>query len=812
MGVVTGALVDRVLTQEARAREMARVQDRVGSIRSTLEDVIASDIRTVEATAAYLETHPEADQRLFSSFARRVSRETDTLRNLVAAPGLTIRFVYPRVGNESLLGVSYFDLPEQLPSIIAARDLRTTIIAGPVDIVQGGRGILLRVPVFSERAGDGEFWGVVSSLVDLEAVLSHVTRLAERYRLNIAVRSSGGDAFEEDLIYGSAELFAREDAILRSVSVPGGTWLLAAVPRQAPGRPAGGRRALVAGAVLVVVLGSSAGAVRWAVRNERLRVSEARLRDLLSTSTDLIWETDREGRITYLAGHADELLGTDPGSLIGEHIDRWNDVERSVSLLDQVASRKDREVWIRDRSGGERCLLRSADELRNASGQLVGYRGVDRDITFRKALVDEVERNSGLLDLFFQQSLDGFFFMMLDEPLDAERVAGSDEELMQATRQLRVSKANDAMLKQYGVAERDFIGRTARSLFVGDASADERIWRTLFREGLVHVDTEDRHPSGRAMAIEGDYILIRNPAGRATGMFGIQRDVTAQRDAEAELNRYVQIVDDHVITSQTDLRGVITYASAAFARISGYSKAELIGASHNIVRSEETPAHVFEDMWEVIRRGETWHGELANRRKDGSVYWVIADVSSLVDRHGVPYGYMAVRQDISATKQLQTVSITDRLTGLYNREKLDEVLEDERRRFDRYREPYSLILADIDHFKQVNDRYGHQRGDVVLQRFSLLLKDHIRDADTLGRWGGEEFLIICPHTGEDGAKALSENLRVAVEALSFSDGLRLTASFGVAEAREANTDELIGRADRALYDSKETGRNRTTVG
>lgn len=812
IGVLLGALVDRVQLQNARVRELDTIQDQVGALRASLEDVVAEDIRTVEAMAAYMETHPDAAQADFATFARRVASDTTTLRNLAGAPDLTIRYVYPLAGNESIIGVSYRDLPDQLPAVLAARDLRTTIIAGPVDIVQGGRGILLRVPVFVERPGDAEFWGVVSSLMDLDSVIAQIEPAARRYGLEIAIRGSGSDEIEDDLIYGPAELFSDPTAILRSVSVPGGTWLLAAVPRELGGsRPSNERPLIVALSALLVVV-SSVLAVRWTARNERLRLSEARMRDLLSSSSDLIWETDLDGRLTYIAGKTDELFGAGPADLMGEHIDSWNDASRSSTLQQQVRSSDDQEVWICDPAGGERCLLRTAVELRGPQGALVGYRGVDRDITVRKALASEVERNAGLLDLFFQQSLDGFFFMMFEEPVDPAAVAASDDELGRALQELRVSKANEAMLQQFGVAESAFLGRSAQSLFSADASADERIWRQLFATGLVHVDAEAIHPTGRTMSIEGDYILIRTADGMASGMFGIQRDVTAQRDAEAELNRYVRIIDEHVITSQTDLDGVITYASEAFARISGYRKEELIGSSHNLIRSHLTPPETFADMWQRIQRGETWHGELPNRRRDGSIYWVIADVSPLVDRHGHTYGFMSVRQDITPIKDLETVSITDRLTGLYNREKLDEVLEDERRRFDRYHEPYSLILADIDHFKQVNDRFGHQRGDAVLQRFSRLLQEQVREADTLGRWGGEEFMIICPHTDAEGAHALAENLRRSVEALSLDGDLRLTASFGVAEVREANTDELIGRADRALYDSKETGRNRTSVG
>ena len=141
--------------------------------------------------------------------------------------------------------------------------------------------------------------------------------------------------------------------------------------------------------------------------------------------------------------------------------------------------------------------------------------------------------------------------------------------------------------------------------------------------------------------------------------------MTAQRDAAAELERYIDIVDRHIITSQTDLDGTITYASAAFSQISKYSNVELVGNNHRIVRHPDMPDSLYQDLWRTITDGRVWHGEIKNLKKDGEYYWVDADVSPLIDRRGVHYGYMAVRQDITAKKELEVVSVTDRLTGLF---------------------------------------------------------------------------------------------------------------------------------------------------
>ncbi|MFN2258044.1 MAG: GGDEF domain-containing protein, partial [Desulfuromonadaceae bacterium] len=293
-----------------------------------------------------------------------------------------------------------------------------------------------------------------------------------------------------------------------------------------------------------------------------------------------------------------------------------------------------------------------------------------------------------------------------------------------------------------------------------------------------------------------------------SGHFGVQRDITAARSAEHELKRYIKIVDANVLTSQTDLDGVITYASEAFCRISGYEVHELLGQNHNIIRHPDMPSSVFEDMWHSIKSGKIWHGEVKNRTKEGGFYWVDTTVSPVCDSLGDVYGYMAVRHDITDKKRIEQLSITDPLTGLFNRLKLDEELKHEHTRYERYGHKFAVILFDIDHFKRINDTYGHLSGDKVLQEFSALSKSHLRDTDVLGRWGGEEFLIVAPGTDSDGAINLAEKLRQAIAEFDFTHVGTVTASFGVAVIQEhEESDRLLKRMDEALYQAKEQGRN-----
>jgi diguanylate cyclase (GGDEF)-like protein/PAS domain S-box-containing protein len=159
--------------------------------------------------------------------------------------------------------------------------------------------------------------------------------------------------------------------------------------------------------------------------------------------------------------------------------------------------------------------------------------------------------------------------------------------------------------------------------------------------------------------------------------------------------------------------------------------------------------------------------------------------------------------------ELEELSVTDQLTGLYNRRKLDQVFTEEMKRVERYGETLSVVMADIDKFKSVNDLHGHQVGDKILSALAELFRCGVRETDVLGRWGGEEFMVICPCTDLEGAQVLAEKLRQMVEANEFAVVRRQTCSFGVAQlVMEESIEAMVARADAALYRAKEGGRNR----
>ena len=173
-------------------------------------------------------------------------------------------------------------------------------------------------------------------------------------------------------------------------------------------------------------------------------------------------------------------------------------------------------------------------------------------------------------------------------------------------------------------------------------------------------------------------------------------------------------------------------------------------------------------------------------------------------------------ENVGLHYHIQRQAVTDELTGLANHGHFQELLQAEIEQVRRYRHPVALIMLDLDDFKSINDTYGHQQGDVVLKHVARVLRDTSRDVDIPVRYGGEEMAVILPHTDLNGAAAISERVRAAIEALRIPrlDGdapLRITASFGVASSAEGDNDGLIADADAALYAAKRQGKNHTVT-
>ncbi len=289
----------------------------------------------------------------------------------------------------------------------------------------------------------------------------------------------------------------------------------------------------------------------------------------------------------------------------------------------------------------------------------------------------------------------------------------------------------------------------------------------------------------------------------------------------------------------TDRAGTIIWVNPAACAITGYASDELIGQHTRLLKSGEHPAEFYTALWRTVTRGETWSGTIVNRRKDGSHYHEQQTIAPVVDEQGVITHFIAIKQDVSEqrrtqealalaheelearlqeieslNRQLHEQTIRDPLTQLHNRRYFDETLARETARMTRDGTSLAIAAIDIDHFKHVNDTWGHAVGDQVLQRLADVLRANVRASDLLCRVGGEEFIVLMPGASLRIALERAEQWRAGFEAARVTGGAGIdvdcTISIGIAMhgAGSDSIDTSLRRADAALYAAKDAGRNR----
>lgn len=274
---------------------------------------------------------------------------------------------------------------------------------------------------------------------------------------------------------------------------------------------------------------------------------------------------------------------------------------------------------------------------------------------------------------------------------------------------------------------------------------------------------------------------------------------------QKDLNRYSKLIEDNVIMSMTDKYGRITYVSDAFCELTEYSKEELLGKPHNIVRHPETPKEIFKDMWEIIQSGKSWKGKISNLKKSGDIFIAQTVIMPVMDNNGEIEEYISIRHDITD----KVNAYQDPLTKAFNRRKFEDELETFFIKAHSENMPLSLIIIDIDDFKAINDEYGHQKGDDVLVKTSECIKTLIRKSDIFARWGGEEFVVLMPESSLENAVNKAEKIRESIENLGFKGIRGISCSMGVAQLQKKETKAgFIKRADEFLYKAKKSGKNR----
>lgn len=277
-----------------------------------------------------------------------------------------------------------------------------------------------------------------------------------------------------------------------------------------------------------------------------------------------------------------------------------------------------------------------------------------------------------------------------------------------------------------------------------------------------------------------------------------------------KLSAVMEQIDDIVYI--TDKSGNINYVNEAFTRHTGYLKEEVIGKSSNLFKSGLHDQTFYEALWRTIKRGDVYRHIVINKKKNGDLYYEDKTITPVKDTVNAIMGFVSTGKDVTKEtllhQEIERLAAMDKLTGIYNRHKLEEIYAIEAERSRRFLHPLGLIMIDIDHFKSVNDTFGHEIGDDVIKNLVSIVQANIRKIDVFARWGGEEFLVLCPNTDFDNIQILAEKLRSAVENAVFAKVGHVTISLGISTLKGDDTfSDLFKRADERLYYAKEHGRN-----
>ena len=543
-----------------------------------------------------------------------------------------------------------------------------------------------------------------------------------------------------------------------------------------------------------------------------LRESEERYRTLVEKATDLVFRTDNIGRLTFVNQATLRITGYEEKEIIGQQYTmmiRPDMRDEAVKFFGRqfvkgiqntyseypMLTKDGREVWF-----GQNAQLIVEDD------NVTGFQVVARDITDRKRIEEELRDSEERYRKIIETSSDAVLLRSKDNIVIYANPA--------ALKLFRANDPGDLLGKQY----LDLVHPDDRVL------SAERVKKTM-NENWIASPREHR-----MLALDGQVVHVESTGVPVkyrgeSHIFGIFRDIAERKRAEAKLRQQTDAmeaaIDGMALLNEEEK---YIYLNKAHAKVYDYENAgELIGKTWRILYdSDEIQRFEQEIMPEFGRKGD-WHGEAIGTKKSGSKF--PQELSLTATANG---GLICVVRDITERKQVEEalresekryreLSIVDDLTQLFNSRHFYFQLKIELDRSNRYEQPLTLLLLDIDNFKAFNDAYGHVEGDQVLWRFGQVVKRCLRETDFAFRYGGEEFTIILPMTSSADGAVTAERIRTEFKKELFSPApgqeVHVTVSIGLGQYNpQEEIKTFVHRVDQLMYQGKKDGKDRVCSG
>lgn len=550
---------------------------------------------------------------------------------------------------------------------------------------------------------------------------------------------------------------------------------------------------------------------------------------------DLTFLVDLNGKIIRGNRQFYHVLDYDKDEFVNTKITdiiKAEEFQETVVNINQIyESQKLYNSSITTKNGVELPFNITISPLRVSGNQLiVGYIVIGQDVRIINQLKKEIMEHE-VTDEKLKLSEELFRTVTVTIPFSILFTKRSDNTIFYA---------NDNAVKLFQIDKETFIGYQAELLYENPEDRSNIISEFINHGKLQEQEVKFKKSSGEIF--NGTITMVPAFYNGEEVILSCITDITVQKilhrniaKSEEMMRKLLDSIPDLVLVSDTE--GVINYTSRSIYSILGYNPIKEVIPDHVLKLIDECQVEYAAYNMKRVLSEDIGPVEYRYKRKDGSLVDMEVNSTVLSDASKTPFGLVFVARDITERKKAEDIltkskeeiekinkklissynllkekSIHDGLTGLYNHQYIIELLEIEIMKVNRTRDDLCLMMLDIDHFKNVNDTFGHQVGDLVLTKIASIITENIRETDYAGRYGGEEFMVVLPSLSLKKAILVAERIRLKVQNYTYSiDELKVTISIGVSDYRNEDAVSFISTADKLLYLAKENGRNRLEV-
>ena len=541
---------------------------------------------------------------------------------------------------------------------------------------------------------------------------------------------------------------------------------------------------------------------------EALIQSEQHFRTLANSGTTLIWTSGLDKLCDYFnepwLRFTGRTIGQELGMgwLEGVHPD---DLDRCLQTYVNAFDKREpfsMEYRLRHSDGLYHWLQDDGNPRYDFNGKFLGYIGYCHDTTERRNSEERLKQSEEKLRAY------------LDNISDTLLIINSN---------LEIAYVSPNISRLLGLLPEDLIGRPS-TVFVHpddlNIITNARCY-VMKHPGEPHtIQYRVNHKDGRWIYVESTGVnMLSNP--EITGVLVSMRNITERKQTEIDLHIAAIAFESQEGIFVTDAHSVILRVNSAFTRITGYTAEDIIGKTPRMLQSGRHDADFYAAMWESINTTGAWEGEVWDRRKNGEVYPEHLAITAVKIANGTVSNYVATLTDITKSKaaadEIERLAFYDPLTGLPNRRLLWDRLKSALASSHRSGRKGALLFIDMDNFKELNDTFGHDMGDLLLQQVAQRLELCVRECDTVARLSGDEFVVMLENLNEQSFEAAAQTKVIGNKILAtlnqpyqlVTHDYHSTPSIGATlfNGHEQTTEELIKQADIAMYHAKSSGRN-----